>query len=132
MSDTATAVDALTTVLNSYGMAASEAGAITDVMFRTVDLGKITFGELANNLGGQVVSTAAAANVPLSRSQRRCDVDKGGRYNRPTAASTALNQAILAIINPSEQASQYAAQLGIGVQRDGVTVQGAGRCVGRG
>lgn len=111
MSDTATAVDALTTVLNSYGMAASEAGAITDVMFRTVDLGKITFGELANNLG-QVVSTAAAANVPFEQIAAAFATLTRGGINA-AEASTALNQAILAIINPSEQASQYAAQLGI-------------------
>ncbi len=111
MSDTATAVDALTSVLNSYGLAADQAGVITDMMFRTVDRGKITFGELAGSIG-QVVSTAATANVAFEEiAAAYATLTRGGIG--AAEASTAINQAILSIINPSQQAAGFAKQLGI-------------------
>lgn len=56
--DTTTAIDGLTTVLNSYGMSADKAGKITDQMLMTQNLGKTTFGELAQGIGS--VATAAS------------------------------------------------------------------------
>ena len=56
--DTTTAIDGLTTVLNSYGMSAENAGRITDQMLMTQNLGKTTFGELAQGIGS--VATAAS------------------------------------------------------------------------
>ncbi|MHC4251874.1 MAG: phage tail tape measure protein [Planctomycetota bacterium] len=47
VSDTFTAVDVLTTVLNSYGMQAERAEYVSDLLFKTVELGKTTFNELA-------------------------------------------------------------------------------------
>ena len=109
--DTAIAVDALTSILNSYSMSATEAGRITDVMFRTVDRGKITFGELAGNIG-QVVSTAATASIPFEQLAAAYATLTRGGINA-AEASTAINQAILSIINPSEEAAGYAKQLSI-------------------
>ena len=51
ITDTFTSVDIITTGLNAYGKAASEAEQVSDVLFQTVKLGKTTFGELANFLG---------------------------------------------------------------------------------
>lgn len=111
MSDTATAVDALTSVLNSYGLAADQAGVITDMMFRTVDRGKITFGELAGSIG-QVISTAATAQVSFEEvAAAYATLTRGGIA--ASEASTAINQAILGIISPSKQAADYAKALGI-------------------
>lgn len=56
--DTTTAIDGLTTVLNSYGMSADKAGKITDQMLMTQNLGKTTFGDLAQGIG--TVATAAS------------------------------------------------------------------------
>lgn len=56
--DTTTAIDGLTTVLNSYGMSAENAGKITDQMLMTQNLGKTTFGDLAQGIGS--VATAAS------------------------------------------------------------------------
>ena len=111
MSDTATAVDALTSVLNSYGMAADQAGNITDMMFRTVDRGKISFGELAGSIG-QVVSTAATADVAFEEIAAAFATLTRGGINA-AESSTAINQAILGIIQPSKEAVDYAQQLGI-------------------
>ena len=109
--DTAIAVDGLTSILNSYGMSATEAGRITDIMFRTVDRGKITFGELAGSIG-QVVSTAATAKIEFEEIAAAYATLTRGGINA-AEASTAINQAILSIISPSKEAAGYAAELGL-------------------
>lgn len=60
ITDTATAADGLTTVLNSFGLKAKDAQKVADTMFTTVRLGKTTFGELASSLSN--VSSLAAVN----------------------------------------------------------------------
>ena len=62
ISSTETAVDGLTTVLNSYKMKTEETNYISDLMFQTVKLGKTTFNELAQSYA-QVTPIAAANKV---------------------------------------------------------------------
>ncbi|MBW2674236.1 MAG: phage tail tape measure protein [Deltaproteobacteria bacterium] len=64
LSDTFTAVDAGTTILNAFGMEASKAGEVYDLMFTTVKEGKTTFGELAAAVG-KISPIASAANVSV-------------------------------------------------------------------
>ena len=65
LTDTGTAADALTTILNSYGLEAEEAARIGDILFATVKAGKITFGELAGSIG-KVSSLAAATGLAFT------------------------------------------------------------------
>lgn len=62
--DTATAVDTLTTIINAYGMSADEAALISDKLVQTQNRGKTTVAELASSMG-QVIPTAAAYGVGL-------------------------------------------------------------------
>ncbi len=62
VTDTYTAVDGLTTVLNAFGLKASEASRISDIMFQTVKIGKTEFPDLAQNMS-IVASLAAASKV---------------------------------------------------------------------
>ena len=62
LTDTGTAADAITTVINSYGMAASDAGMVSDKLFAIVKRGKTTFGELAPAIG-RVAATAAKSGL---------------------------------------------------------------------
>ena len=62
--DTATAVDTLTTIINAYGMSADEAEAISDKLVQTQNKGKTTVNELAASMGN-VIPTAAAYGVNL-------------------------------------------------------------------
>lgn len=62
--DSATAVDTLTTAINAYGMSADDAAHISDVLVNTQNLGKTTVNELGSSMG-QVIPTAAAYNVSL-------------------------------------------------------------------
>ena len=62
MSDVSVAVDGLTSILNSYKKKTSEAENVSDVMFKTVELGKIEFEQLAANIG-KVAPTAAQFKI---------------------------------------------------------------------
>jgi TP901 family phage tail tape measure protein len=55
----ATAIDA---VLNAYGLTAREAADVSDILFQTVNVGVVTFEELASQLG-EVIPNAAGAGV---------------------------------------------------------------------
>lgn len=62
LTDTGTAADAITTVINSYGLAAEDAGMVSDKLFAIVKRGKTTFGELAPAIG-RVAATAAKSGL---------------------------------------------------------------------
>lgn len=63
--DTASAVDVMTTVLNAYGMSAKEAGKVSDTLIQIQNKGKTTVGELAANMG-KAIPTANAFGVNLN------------------------------------------------------------------
>lgn len=62
MSDVSVAVDGLTSVMNAYQMETERATEVSDVMFKTVELGKIEFDQLANTIG-KVTPTASSFGV---------------------------------------------------------------------
>ena len=62
MSDVSVAVDGLTSVLNAYQLGTEKAADVSDTMFQTVNLGKIEFDPLANNIG-KVTPTASSFKV---------------------------------------------------------------------
>lgn len=62
VTDTATAADAITTLLNAYGLSAENADQLSDQLFTTVRLGKTTFGELGSNIS-TVAATAASFGI---------------------------------------------------------------------
>lgn len=110
MSDTATAAKGITSVLNAYGLEASDAGMVSDVLFQTVNLGVITFGELAGVLG-DVVGIGAAAKVNIG--------ELGSAIAAMTLAGisgaesgTSLNRVIQSIIAPGDALSATLQQLG--------------------
>lgn len=62
--DSGAALDLLTTILNAYGMEASEVNHVSDVLINTQNLGKTTVAELASAMG-KVIPTANASGVSL-------------------------------------------------------------------
>ena len=64
--DSASALDVLTTVLNAYGMEAEQVTHVSDVLINTQNLGKTTVGELASSMG-KIIPTANAAGVGLEQ-----------------------------------------------------------------
>ncbi len=111
LSDTATASRAITAVLNAYGMSASEAGHVSDVMFKTVERGVLTFGDLAQNMG-DVVAMAATAKVPIKEvGAAIAAMTKAGI--QPAEAFTSLNMVLRSLINPTEEAKAAAEDMGL-------------------
>jgi len=99
--DTATAVDILTGVLNAYSMDASKASDVSDQLFKAVEFGKTTVPELAQALG-QVAPIASQAGVStqellgalsaLTKQSIKTDV-----------ATTALRGALSTLLKPSKE-----------------------------
>lgn len=59
VTSTEVAADGITTVMNAFGASAEEADSIADSMFKTVELGKTTFDQLASSMS--VVAPIASA-----------------------------------------------------------------------
>jgi TP901 family phage tail tape measure protein len=109
--DTTTAVNALSTVLNAYGLKASEAKRITDEMMVAQNYGKTTFGEMARSIGN-VIPIASALNVSTKELFASLAVlTKNGIQT--SEAVTGLKAAFSNIMKPSSEAAKLAEQLGL-------------------
>lgn len=64
--DTGASLDVLTTILNAYGMEASEVEHVSDTLIQTQNLGKTTVAELASSMG-KVIPTANSYGVGLEQ-----------------------------------------------------------------
>lgn len=111
MTDTAVAADAITTILNSYGMAAGEAGKVADILFAIVKRGKTTFAELGPSIG-KVASLASVANVSLEElGAAIATLTRAGLQT--DIALTGFKGIINAFLKPTEAARKAAAQFGL-------------------
>lgn len=109
--DTTTAVNGLTTVLNSYGLSADEVDKIANQMLITQNLGKTSFGELASTVG-KVTPVANALGIETKELFSSLSVTTA--QGLATAESvTALKAAMSNIIKPSKEAQDAAETLGI-------------------
>ena len=109
--DTTTAVNGVTTVLNAYGKSAEEASHITDQMLLAQNFGKTSFGEMAQSMGN-VIPIAAQLNVSTQELFGSIAVlTKNGIAT--SEAITGLKAAYSNILKPSSQAATLAEQLGL-------------------
>ena len=110
MTDTATAADALTTVLNSYGLSADRAQDVSDLLFTVVKRGKLTFADLAPTIG-LVASVASSAGVSLDEMGAAiATMTRSGV--RSERAVTALANIIKSFLTPTEESVEAARALG--------------------
>lgn len=111
VTDTVTAVDGLTSVLNAYGMKAADAGAVSDSLFTAVVKGRTTIGELAGSLG-QVAPIAAATGVSMDEMNATvAALTLGGL--KTSEAVTGLKGTLSSVLKPTSEATKLADQLGI-------------------
>ena len=111
VSDTFTAVDALTTILSSYGMQTKDATKVSDLLFQTVKEGKTTFGELGPSVG-KVTPIAAQLGVSLEDLFAGvATLTKGGLSTSETM--TALRATMISVLKPTKDAKDTAAKYGI-------------------
>ncbi len=110
VTDTATAVDGLTTVINAFKLPMSATQKVADIMFTTVKGGKTTFEELSATLFN-VAPIAAASGVSFEEvSAALATMTKQGV---PTAqATTQLRQAMVALQKPTADMDRVIKSLG--------------------
>ncbi|MEU3340403.1 phage tail tape measure protein [Streptomyces sp. NPDC006668] len=116
---------ALLGVLKAYGLPASKASDVMDVMFQTVNKGVISFEELALHLG-DIVPMAAAAGISFD--------DLASAYAAVTLAgvpaaesATGLNMLMTRMMQPTQELTDLMHKLGYAsaasaVQQDGLYV----------
>jgi len=111
MSDLGTVSDAVTSVLNSYGMEASKANKIVDGFIQTQNDGKIIVDQYARQIG-RIAPTAKSAGISID--ELNAAISTITAQGVPVEQTfTGLNQAIVSILKPSGQAEKIAKQLGI-------------------
>lgn len=110
LTDTATSANAITAVLNAYGLSAKSAADVSDTLFQTVNLGVVSFDELASQIG-DVVGTAASAKVEID--------EVGAAIAAMTLsgisgaeATTSLNQLIISLVKPSKELAALYNEMG--------------------
>lgn len=111
ITDTGVAADAITTILNSYGLRAEDAGKVSDQLFAIVKRGKTTFAELAPAIG----MAAATANMAGFSFE-----DLGASIATVTRAGINTHQAMTSIVGilkaflkPQEKALIAAKKFGL-------------------
>jgi len=110
MTNTETSVDILTTALNAYSLAGDQATWVTDVLAKTVQLGKTTYDSLAGALG-PVLSIAAQLNVGLDQvSATMATLTKAGIQT--DIAATSLRATMVSLLNPSTAMEKALKDLG--------------------
>jgi TP901 family phage tail tape measure protein len=122
MSDTKTAADAVTTVLNSYQMSAEEAGSVSDALFSIIKRGKTTFDELAPQIG-LVASRAASSGVSLE--EMGAALSTMTRTGVPTRQAVTALRATIATFSRATDDSKEAAEE-FGVKMDAATLRSKG------
>ena len=109
--DTTTAIDGLTTVLNSYGLSAENAGKITDQMLMTQNLGKTTFGDLAQGIGSVATAASLAKVSTDDLFASMAILTKNGVQT--SEAFTGFQRILSAVSKQSQQTVKTAAAMGI-------------------
>lgn len=122
MTDTGVAADAITTILNSYGLAADHAGDVSDLLFSTVKRGKTTFAELAPSIG-MVASLAASSGLSLDELGASLALMTRNGVQTETAV-TALRSILGTFLKPTAEGAAYAKSLGF--ELSAATIQAEG------
>lgn len=110
--DTATAIDGLTTIMNAYGLKGSKAmEAVSDQMLTAQNVGKTTFGEIANGIGDVI---PLAASLDLSTKDLFASIATLTKNGIKTNKSiTGLKSAYSNILKPTKDAIDISNRLGI-------------------
>lgn len=100
MTTTAVSSKGITAVLNAYGLSADHAAEVSDIMFKTVDKGVITFEELSSTVGDWVgMGKAAGLEFKELSGAIAFMTTKGISASE---AGTSLQRLLIGMIKPSE------------------------------
>jgi TP901 family phage tail tape measure protein len=121
VTDTFTAADALTSIINAYGEAAGNATNISDKLFTVVRLGKTNMEELGPEI---TTVTGLAAQAGLAFDDLMAIIAQGTRTLKTPEMMTGIRGMLNAIITPSEDAKKLISELGI--EFDTTAIRGKG------
>jgi TP901 family phage tail tape measure protein len=122
LATTAEAASGITAVLNSYGLQATDAGQVSDVLFKTVERGVVTFSELSAEIG----KTAALAS-PLGVSIEEVGAALAVMTRHGLGAedaTTQLNAIMASMLKPAADAATLAKELGLNWSAAGLKANG--------
>jgi len=101
VSKTSEAVDVLSTVINAFGLHASQADEISASLFKTVELGRVRLKEMGNAMGALAVT---ADQLGLSYDELNASIAtvtiQGIKFDR---AQTLIQNIMLKLIRPTEE-----------------------------
>lgn len=122
ITDTGTAADAITTVLNAYGLSADRAASVSDFLFAVVKRGKTTFGQLAPSIG-RVASIAASAGLSLDElGAAIATLTRNGVQTEQ--AMSAIGAVLATFLKPADESARAARELGF--EMSAATLQSEG------
>ncbi len=120
--DAATSGRVLVGVLNAFGRPASESREVMDVLFKTVDVGVVTFEELSRGLG-RTLGPAASLGVTLEELGAIISVlTRRGLQGRE--AMTSLTRIMISFLKPSDKARKAAAGMGFELSAQKIATDG--------
>ena len=122
--DMVTVSDALTSILNGYGMSAASAARVVDQMKVVTDDGKISMEAYAQSIG-RVIPSAAAAKLPLE--QVNAAISALTAQGVPVESTfSGINQVIKTILKPTQEAKDLAKSLGLEFNAQALAAKGLG------
>jgi len=105
------AVDGLSSTINAFGMQATSVGDVADKFFKTVELGKLRFDDLARGIG-LVAPIAVELGVSLEELLAAgAALTAGGNTLRQSF--TSVRGVLNAVLRPSEKATKLAREMGL-------------------
>jgi len=111
LSETGITADAITTILNSYGFAAEDAGQVSDKLWAIIKKGKTTMVELAPSIG-KVAAVAATAGLSFDElGATLATITRGGV--KTDVAMTNVKAIMLAFLKPTDDAAKAAKEFGL-------------------
>lgn len=111
VTNVATAADGLTSIINAYGLEASSAGAVSDILFATMRGGRTTIGELSATVG-QVAPIAARLGVEFGELSAAISTLTGPGV-KTSQVVTQIRAVLTQLIKPSKEAAETAQSLGL-------------------
>jgi TP901 family phage tail tape measure protein len=110
-SSTQDSVNLLSSAINSYGLAASDAGKVSAILFKVIDLGRVTASEMADTFG-RVAQLSASTGITLEElgAALATLTINGVRYSE---AFTLINNITLKLIKPTEDMQKLFRQWGV-------------------
>ena len=110
MAESADAVRAITTVINAYGLEASEAERISDAFFVAIAQGVTRFPELAASIGNVATSAGQAGLEVEEMTAALATLTKAGLSTEE--AATSLNRLLFSLIQNTPEAKEAAEAMG--------------------